>query len=81
MNRIIIKKVEDLILFIKQTELPFDTYLEIVQKYIGHGFIWLPHNKDKNELITEIDKFRECIEQRMSVPLFWGELHNPFEEK
>lgn len=71
-KEITIETVDELIDFIKSTDLKLEKYIEIVNAYLGYGIIWIG-NDNKNKLIKEIEENREDIDLGHQSGLFWGE--------
>lgn len=71
-KEITVQTIDELINFIKTTDLKIEKYVEILNAFLGYVIIWTG-NEDKNTLIAEIEENRSRIELGHHSGLFWGE--------
>lgn len=68
MKRIKITNTNQLIKFIKETDLSFDNYLKICRVFTRSSLFWFVNNENKEDIIQFLKSYKDWINKNLEVP-------------
>lgn len=79
MAKVRIRTIDELIRFVEETNLDFDDYELIIEKFTDQKFVWLS-DFNKDELIKFLNKHKDKVRQGYELPIFLGNGIDPEKE-